>query len=283
MGRIVHGEPTLVAGVPIDLHGVEFSLRRCKTCGFAFKHPPIPVEKLMECYAKSGAGNWGFDPDPYMRRLDQITQMISRHARGKRVLDIGCNNGAVLKAFGDEWEKFGVEPGREAAALARKRGVNVIGDTLQAIPPGQKFDVALAIDVVEHIEDPVPFFEKVRSCLSPGGVLAVITGDSRAPTARLMGSRYWYFCLTEHVSFYCRRAITGIAQRVGFETLEYHRISHRRSTLWQKVRCAVMNMAFLLAVKTHGLGLPVVQRATRRGAPGWITARDHMIYLARVV
>src|SRR5688572_6183644 len=111
-GPILHGTPTHVAGVVLDLGDTRFVLRRCPRCEFQFKDPPIDSEKLMACYAAADSAKWELDPDPWQRQFDILGELLAAHARGRRVLDVGCFNGALLAYLGDGWQRFGVEPSR---------------------------------------------------------------------------------------------------------------------------------------------------------------------------
>ena len=100
------------------------------------------------------------------------------------------------------WNRYGIEPSVKAAEVARNRGVDVLAPTLDGLDDSHgQFDVLTAIDVVEHIVDPMPFFRQVRDRLAPGGVLVLLTGNSSSFSWRMQGGMFWYCSLPEHVSF----------------------------------------------------------------------------------
>ena len=277
-GVILHPEVPLVGGVPIDLDGMEFRLMRCPRCGFQFKFPPIPEEKMLACYAQASSGQWGLTVDPYHRRFDIMRALVETHSRGRRILDIGCFNGALLDYFGPTWERYGIEPSVQAVEVARERGIEILGATIEALPENQfQFDAILAIDIVEHINEPVPFFERVAGCLKPGGIALIVTGDTGAPSWRLLGSAYWYCSLPEHVSFFNRQAISQLASRVGMQPLVYHRSSHKRMRTLRLFKELLMNYGYLAGRSVGGLGIAALrERCVLRGAPYWFTSHDHM-------
>jgi SAM-dependent methyltransferase len=281
-GPIMHPVPTLVAGVPIDLNGARFCLARCEGCGFCFKDPPIPEERLLRCYREARGDHWGEDPDPRRRRFDQLVELAARHAPGRRVLDVGCFNGAMLAQFGSQWERFGVEPSSEAAQMAERRGVRILGAQLESVPPGLRFDAIMAVDVLEHMPAPLAFFRAVRERLVPGGVFVAVTGDTGAFSWRLEGSAYWYCSLVEHVSFYDQRSMGELARRSGMASCEHTRRPHGRSGLAERTLEMGKNALYIAMRRTGGLGVPALRRLfVDRRAPGWLTASDHMFHVMK--
>ena len=281
-GPILHPRPALVAGMPIELGDDAYVLARCPVCGFAFKDPPIPEAELLRCYAKASSDHWEERPDPIARSWDTLKHAIEQHAPGRTVLDIGCFNGALLQFLGAGWERFGVEPSAPAAQMARSRGVNVLGATIDDVPRELSFDVIVAIDVVEHIADPLPFFRAVARHLRPRGAFIVQTGDLDAWTWRLEGSRYWYCSLPEHVSFYNRKAMTELAARTGMKSVGHLRLPHDRQSVLTRAIELLKNVGYVVGVRLGGFGVPALRRRfVDRRAPGWLTANDHMLHIMR--
>jgi SAM-dependent methyltransferase len=284
-GPILHATPTHVAGVKLDLGDTKFVLRRCPRCAFSFKDPPIDAEKLMACYAAADAANWELDPNPWQRQFDILGELLSAHARGRRVLDVGCFNGALLGYIGDGWQRFGVEPSRAAAGLARERGVDVLAATLDELPADTTpFDAVLAIDVVEHVVEPLPFFRAVRERLADGGVFLILTGNTDALAWRLQGSMYWYCNLPEHVSFFNRRSLEWIGREAGFDVANFRTLGHKRMSSVRHLSDVAKSAAYIAGRRAGGLGLAPLRRVfVERRGPSIQSAKDHLACVMRAV
>lgn len=279
-GPVLHPHPSLVAGIPIDLGDDAYVLAQCAACGFAFKAPGIPEPELLRCYAQAASDHWEDRPDPHARSWDTLKQTVEQYAPGRTILDIGCFNGALLAFLGAGWDRFGVEPSAPAAQMARARGVDVLGTTIDDVPDEPRFDVIMAIDVVEHIAEPLPFFRAVARRLRPGGVFIVQTGDLDAWSWRLEGSRYWYCSLPEHLSFYNRSAMTELAAKTGMESVGHHRMAHDRQPARIRAIELLKNVGYVVGLRFRGFGVPALRRLfVERRAPTWLTAEDHMLHV----
>jgi SAM-dependent methyltransferase len=283
IGPILHPQPTLVAGVEIDLGDTSYSLRSCRQCTFQFKDPPIPSEILMACYTQADSANWETNPDPHFRKFDVLRNVIEKYSTGRRILDIGCFNGALLKYLGKDWQKFGIEPSADAARLAEARGVHILAPMLEDVDFGQTpFNAVVAIDVVEHVADPLGFFRRTGDLVAPGGVLVVLTGDTRSLAWRLQRSMYWYCSLPEHVSYYSRKSLDMVGSIIGMHGIEYRRMSHDRKPLRTWCLDTFKNAAYIIGRKVGGFGIPSMRRlfVERRG-PTTQSSRDHLLYVFR--
>jgi SAM-dependent methyltransferase len=275
----------MVAGVTIDLGGEEFWLRHCPVCRFQFKYPAISQELLLACYAQAGDSHGGYAVDPHSRRFDLLKAMLEQSLRGRRVLDIGCYTGDFLHYLGKGWDLNGVEPSIGAAAVSRDKGINILGPTLEHLlraSDGQvcKFDAIVALDLIEHLADPQAFFRQVSSLLAPDGALLLLTGDTGSLSWTLQKSLYWYCSLPEHCSFYSRPTIKFLGDQHGLVIKDYYRKSHWRQQPQRIAWDWARNSAYSIARSARGFGLRAVREKTMtRGAPGWLSASDHMFCL----
>jgi SAM-dependent methyltransferase len=108
-------------------------------------------------------------------------QFAQERIRGKRVLDAGCGDGYgthLLAATAAH--AVGVDRSAETIAMAAQRyqrarlSYRVCEiDRLTAL--GQRFEVVCNFQVIEHLVDPMPFLQQVKSVLEPGGCLILTT------------------------------------------------------------------------------------------------------------
>lgn len=282
-GVIHHPQPTRVAGNLIDLEGKEFHLIRCMECGFQFKNPMIPEEKLLACYSGATGDHWGLDVDPAERNFDRMRDIIEHNATGRRILDIGCFNGAFLKYLGGTWERFGVEPCLEARKVAETRMVNVLGDTINDIPDQEKFDVITAFDVLEHIVNPLPFFSTIKRFLAPNGIFVASSGDTDTLGWRLQGARYWYCSyLPEHVSFYNRKSLDFIANFLEMQTICHDHMSHKRTSLSKRLAQGVTGYVYGGLFRANWFWVPNLRdKFDVRAGTAWTAATDHFLHVMK--
>src|SRR5215208_7866465 len=107
-------------------------------------------------------------------------------ADGGRVLDVACGGGAYRHAWARGAERNGLQ------AYGLDRQPNCVWGFRHAVPGARAvladaarppfragtFDVALAMDIVEHLEDDSAFLDEMRRLLRPGGWLLVFTQNS---------------------------------------------------------------------------------------------------------
>ena len=102
--------------------------------------------------------------------------------KGMRVMEIGCAEGGVLKAFTDRYcFGFGVELQASRLKIAEKVFENELkNDSVKLMSKNiydmdlqndidEKFDLIILKDVIEHIQDQDRFLEYIRDFLKPNG------------------------------------------------------------------------------------------------------------------
>jgi len=91
------------------------------------------------------------------------------------ILDAGCGTGRNLAEFGTLGVASGVDPSPEAIGFCRRRGLeNVFQAGLEQLPfPDGRFDLMLATDVIEHIDDDRRALAELHRVARPGGQLLI--------------------------------------------------------------------------------------------------------------
>jgi SAM-dependent methyltransferase len=121
--------------------------------------------------------SWSYygDPRPDVQRLvDPI---------GRRVLDVGCGEGALgsaLKSAGAD-RVVGIEKDPDAARVARDRLDELIeGDLTGPIPLApEEFDYLIFADVLEHVSQPEGVLARLLPLLKPDGRVIVSVPNMR--------------------------------------------------------------------------------------------------------
>jgi len=95
---------------------------------------------------------------------------------GARLLEAGCGGGGNLPLMARFGEVSALELDEEACAAARSRGIGTVclGSLPHAFPfVGQRFDVILLLDVLEHLTEPEASLRVLADALADDGHLIV--------------------------------------------------------------------------------------------------------------
>jgi SAM-dependent methyltransferase len=131
-----------------------------------------------------------------------------------RWLDFGCGNGGLVRHCVEHLacSVWGYEDG-----WIRDQAVNLgiplmTRDALDSAVG--TFDVVTAIEVVEHLVDPLTELRRIRSLLKPGGLLFITTGNAAPHRERLF--EWGYFLPEVHISLFEPRTLARALGESGF-------------------------------------------------------------------
>jgi SAM-dependent methyltransferase len=131
-----------------------------------------------------------------------------------RMLDIGCGNGATLRAFGQmqpEWSLVGTELGdRWRRDVERIEQV----ESLYTCPPGEvpgEFDVVTMIHVLEHIPGPKALLHTLHRKLVRGGLLVLELPHYAANPFELL--------IADHCTHFAAATAVALLESCGYEVL----------------------------------------------------------------
>jgi SAM-dependent methyltransferase len=106
-------------------------------------------------------------------REEFLVRLLRRHvgaSETRRILDFGCGDGLFFPALTEFGDPYGIEPDAE---LLDPSGPwrNRIDTSPMTPDPEQasRYHLVLALDVLEHIEEPRPVVEEIARRLEPGG------------------------------------------------------------------------------------------------------------------
>ena len=166
-----------------------------------------------------------------MKRLvfADTLSLISRHAPGRRLLDVGCGPGYFVEhARASGLLAQGIEPGRPACLAANRRlGDDAVKEgllTVDSYAPGS-FDAVTLLNVLEHVVQPKSLLELVARILRPSGVaiIRVPNVSFHLPLAhvrrRVDPRRSWYLGARDHVNQFSVASLRYVLGESGFASV----------------------------------------------------------------
>lgn len=161
------------------------------------------------------------------RNHDDTIAWIERFAKldaSAALLDVGTGSGKFLRHVRKVRPSAtcGVEP---SAALYRAYDLGAIGVVNATVPAfaetaTETFQVVTALDVIEHVADPVEFAKGLGRLVAPGGFLFLSTPDAGSLLPATLG-RFWHHYNRYHFSLLDRRTLARLAETAGFETVAF--------------------------------------------------------------
>jgi SAM-dependent methyltransferase len=200
-------------------------------------------------------GDAGYDPQLFERlsraesrsfwfraRNRLIVSILGRYSPGfTSLLEVGCGSGFVLSGIRDAYPQarlVGVDIFEEGLRIAQGRlpDASFLRLDVQELPFDAEFDVACALDVLEHLDDDRVALVQLHQALKPGGVAVLLVPQHK-----------WLWS--------------------GADTFAHHRRRYARSELLKRARTAGFEIEFVSSFTTSLLPVMIVsrlwQRATR--------------------
>jgi NDP-4-keto-2,6-dideoxyhexose 3-C-methyltransferase len=190
---------------------VPLDLLLCEECGLAQLRHTTPAEWLYTHYwYKSGIS-------ATMRAaLGDIASKTAHFAglqAGDSVLDIGCNDGTLLRSYGyDGVRRVGFEPAENLACEAAAGTDRIVPDFFSARPvAGEQFRIVTSIAMFYDLEDPSAFVADVASILMEEGVWVI---EMHYLPAVLEYNAFDAIC-HEHLEYYSLSSLEPLLARHG--------------------------------------------------------------------
>jgi 2-polyprenyl-3-methyl-5-hydroxy-6-metoxy-1,4-benzoquinol methylase len=149
-------------------------------------HPTYAIPRLVmtkeiraaldSAYSKGSMASTPLGESPLAEdRLNEVLEKIllicKGSVQGKKILEIGCGNGALLNHLKLKGAIVtGLEIGPQAMVVQERYGIRVLTEQLTVGALDEKFDCIYSYGCLEHIDDIKGFFAASRSYLSEGGL-----------------------------------------------------------------------------------------------------------------
>lgn len=201
---------------------IDCSLVRCdptadeNACGLLQMRRSVPPSVLYSAYWYRSGGN-----NTMRAHLAEIAKTASKMVGKPRaaVLDIGANDGTLLKAYPKGYRKFGIDPS-DIVREIREKDITVVNDLFPSPELDRKLgktklDVVTSIAMFYDLEDPVAFAREIEKYLAADGIW--IVEMSYMPKMLEMNS-YDTIC-HEHLEYYSLAVLEQIMERANLKVV----------------------------------------------------------------
>jgi len=166
--------------------------------------------------------------------LERILNRIAPPPR--RVLDLGCGNGATSKMLAERgYSVVGVDSSESGLAIANRSASSTLRFEVAEIDERLvervgTFPVVISLEVIEHVFSPRVFMRAFHALLEPGGVGIVSTpyhGYLKNVAIAVSGRFDHHFDPLwdyGHVKFFSIPKLRELFEEHGFRRMEFHRI-----------------------------------------------------------
>lgn len=204
-------------------------LVRCTDCDLVYAPTPPATDFLSTAYSEAA-----YDSDTEAQAAARsyakaLAPYVARLTGRNAAVDVGAGSGPLLPWLCENGFNpvIGVEPSRAA--------IDVAPPTIRPMLREGMFSSALLADVtpsllcsfmtLEHLADPGEFVRAAVELLEPGGMLAVVVHNWRAPLNRLLGLRSPIIDV-EHLQLFSPQSVRTLLTRAGLVSIDLQPISN---------------------------------------------------------
>lgn len=219
---------------------------KCSNCQLIFVESIAPQEEIYKAYDGgffkstrrkllapfrpfSAAKNFKKSINRATRIFDYASSFYQKTTQQPAFLDIGCNKGFLLSVAAERgWDIHGVEivpeltipfknKFKKFASQVHSGGFNDNFHHFQK----ESFNIITAIDVIEHLVDPVDEMKKIFSLLKPGGTFIIQTPDGDCAEAHETKDNWGALKPLEHLQIYSRKNLEIFSKQLGYTKIKF--------------------------------------------------------------
>lgn len=197
----------------------------CHDCNHVQLMERVPPQAMFDDYLYISSMS-----DTLVAHLNGLAETVQKRfdlGADDLVVDIGCNDGTLLKGFRKYGvETLGVEPAANLAAMTRGTGIDVVNDyfgaetarTLRAAHGAAR--VIVLTNVFPHLPYLADFMEGVQTLLAEDGVLVLEAHYLQD----LLAHRAFDTVYHEHASYWALRPMMRLFAQHGMEVVDVERL-----------------------------------------------------------
>ncbi len=224
-------------GKPQESFPLDLSL--CKQCGSVQLLKTVDPEVVYGNYLYTSSSSVGL-PEHFVRYVDAVVD-YAKPAAGSSVVELGSNEGAMLKAFKAKGFKvLGVDPARAIAEMATKNGVETLaaffGSALAKDIRAERgpASIVIANNVMANIDDLGDMANGVRTLLADDGIFVFETSYLLDVAQHALIDTIFH----EHLMYYAVKPLEKYFQRHGMQLIKVDRVPTKGGSIRGTVQLA---------------------------------------------
>lgn len=208
-----------------------FQIVQCNSCGFKFTNPRPDESELgkyyhSEDYVSHSNTKKGFINSTYQSvrkyTLLKKLQLISKHYKTGKILDIGCGTGEFLNTCKNaRWETLGIEPDEGARKMAiNNYGLDVKGEEELERIPNESFDIISMWHVLEHVPKLNERVEELKRLIKPNGIIIIAVPNCNSLDAKTYKEHWAAYDVPRHLYHFTPKDIEALFHKHGMQTFK---------------------------------------------------------------
>ncbi len=208
-----------------------FMICSCTSCGFRFINPRPGQAEIGKYYQSTEYISHNAAGFSLINSLYKIAryfairtkyQLILRTSSGKKLLDIGCGTGELLRYCGDHgFEVSGVEPTEPARKFAIEQNRIDVKESLQElVKGGVRHNCITLWHVLEHIHNLNETLVQIKELLDKNGSLILALPNCESDDAQRYKEYWAAYDVPRHLYHFTKGTLEKIADKHGFVVTE---------------------------------------------------------------
>ena len=198
-----------------------FPYHRC-SCGLLTNKYFLDHKSLKYLYSNMKENIHSNDDETNdLRTKNEYLKQIKNIIKGKNddfsILEIGADNGSfqkLIRSYNSKIKTSVVEPNKKMFKKLKSLSNNVYSD-IKILPKNKKFDLIIAIHVLDHIPNFLDFLKVLKSKLKKKGLIYGVVHNERSMMARILGNRWPAYCL-QHPQLFNKSSIDKAFKKLNY-------------------------------------------------------------------
>ena len=201
----------------------------CLECDLVYAPSPTSYEKLRSAYTEA-AFDSGAEAQAAAQSYAKALEPFVIGLKGRNAaVDVGAGSGPLLPWLRQAGFQpvIGIEPSHLAiqAAPSEIREMLREGMFAPSMLAGVTSSLVCSFMTLEHLAEPGEFIASIYDGLEPGGMIAVVVHNWRAPLNRVLKLRSPIIDI-EHLQLFSPESLSTILEGAGFKSITHHSITN---------------------------------------------------------